>query len=188
MVTNSYYVNGAKTICVTLAQAKKQLKVKDSFTVEDELITEDIAAATMAAQNFMGRSIDKRDLIIETSSLEDIAFVFNNDNDAVTKIEYFSPGANSLVTLDSANYKVRTGTTVGTKEIKLNLITGFPIANRDDAVRFTISQGWTTAQVPADIVKAIKLKVTQFYQKREEMPITATDSTFNALLRPYRRY
>jgi len=173
MVTDSYYQNEQKTECVTLAQAKKHLKISASNILEDDLIQGYIAAATVDRQNYINRSIDTREYVMEVSQFETVCFTANYDNDAVAKIEYYAPGETALTTLDADSYKLRPGDIVGTKKITF---TNPPATEkRNDAVKITIKQG-------------IFLLISDMYERREDRGDIGYNSAADSKCRPYRKY
>lgn len=185
MVTNHFFEAGTPTVCVTLAQAKKQLRIESSFTDEDDLIQTYVDAAKDVAQDYIGRSIDARNLILECDKVATVIFSANDDNDTITKIEYYAPGETSFTELDSENYKLRKATTIGAKEIVF--LTDFLIDDRTDAIKITVLQGWDANSVPAVVKQAMKLIIADMYERREDREM-ANNNAYKALLRPYKKY
>jgi len=68
MVTHFHTTTTVTTPLLTLAKAKKQLRIEATFTEEDELIESYIDAAQVACQDFINRSIAERNLVLECSS------------------------------------------------------------------------------------------------------------------------
>ena len=186
MITDSYFKNIVVTACVTLAQAKKQLRISASNTHEDDLIQGYIDAATADRQNYINRSVDTRDYVLEVSQFETVVFTENNDNDQVSIIQYYAPGETTLIDLSSDAYKVRPGTIVGTKSIKF--INAPETEKRNDAVIITIKQGWSTTDVPKPFYQSIMLLVSDMYERREDRGEIGTNRAADALIRAYRKY
>ncbi|MHC0441609.1 head-tail connector protein [Flavobacterium sp. 3-210] len=186
MVTDSYYKNQAVTICVTLAQAKKHLKLRVGESSEDELIQGYIDSAKEDRQNYINRSIDTRDFVMEVSQFETVNFAVNYDNDEVTSVKYYKQGETELTTLDADSYKVRPGMVVGTKTITFK---NPPLTEkRDDAVIITVKQGWVTAQVPAPLKQSMLLLIGDQYERREDRAEIGYNRAADALCRAYRKY
>lgn len=186
MVTDSYIQNENKTVCVTLAIAKKHLKLSASSTSEDDLIQGYIDAATADIQNYINRSINSREFVLEASQFETLPFSVNNDNDAVAKIEYYAPGETVVTALDVAGYKLRPGDVVGTKSIKF--IDAPVTEKRDNAVIITINQGYTAEDLPTPLKQAILLLIGDMYERREDRGEIGYNRAAYALARPYRKY
>ena len=102
MVTDKYFDNQEKTECVTLELVKQHLKLDVDNTDEDELIQNYIDAATADRENFINRSINTRDFIMEVSQFETTVFSVNYDNDEVTEVKYYSPGGTDLLARQGA--------------------------------------------------------------------------------------
>ncbi|QGK72842.1 head-tail connector protein [Flavobacterium sp. SLB02] len=186
MVTDKYFDNQEKTECVTLELAKQHLKLDVDNTDEDELIQNYIDAATVDRENFINRSINTRDFIMEVSQFETTVFSVNYDNDEVTEVKYYSPGGTDLLALDADKYKVRPGTIVGTKSIKFG---DSPITEkRNDAVIITVKQGWVADEVPVPIKQSILLLVSDMYERREDRGEIGYNRSADSLCRPYRKY
>lgn len=186
MVTDSYYINPEVTVCVTLAMAKKHLRLGTGIHPEDDLVQSYIDAATADRQNFINRSVDTRDFVMEVSQFETVNFAVNYDNDEITSIKYYKPGETELTTLDGAGYKVRPGVVVGTKTI--TFIDAPATENRNDAVIITVKQGWVTADVPAPFKQAVLLVIADMYERRENPGEIGNNRAADALARPYRKY
>jgi hypothetical protein len=186
MVTDSYYKNQQVTVCVTLATAKKHLKLGSGVHPEDDLVQGYIDAATADRQNFINRSVDTRDFIMEVSQFESVNFAVNYDNDEVAEIKYYVPGESELTTLPVENYKVRPGTVVGTKTI--TFINAPATEKRNDAVIITVKQGWVTADVPKPFKQAVLLVLADMYERRENPGEIGYNRSADALVRPYRKY
>lgn len=189
MVKHSYFENQLDTSLVTLAKAKKHLRVDADFTDEDDLIQDYIASAQIVCQNYIDRAIVSRDFVMEADSFDDIEFAANWDNDEIVSVEYYPAGETEKVLLGPEFYKLRKSNTVGHWLLKF---TNAPaVDKRDDAVIVTVKQGWVRnnvlTTVPKPIVSAILLVLTDFYEKRENRQ-EGTTTQANSLLRPYRKW
>ncbi|MCG9792487.1 head-tail connector protein [Flavobacterium algicola] len=187
-MANIFYYNTTATApLLTLDQCKKQLNIELDFEDQDELIMAYNDAAQVACQNFINRSIAQRDLILECSNFDKIVYERNYDNDTIAKIEYYPFGGDVdvPVVLEPEHYKLRNSSILGCSEIKFAINPA--LSNRDDAVIVTISQGFTAETCPTPILQAIKLRIGDFYERREDRD-QGNNSIVNNLLRAYRNY
>lgn len=185
MVTHSYSTVTATAPLFTLEKAKKQLRIETEFTAEDDLIESYNSAAQVVCENFINRSIDKRDFIMECDVFDTVVFERNYENDVITKIEYYKPGETELTLLAANQYQLRNATTVECSEIKF--LSKPETATRTDAVIITIAQGWDVTSCPKPVLQAIALKVSDFYERREDRDVGNNSISCN-LLRAYRKY
>lgn len=191
MVKNDYIANPVEYVpVISLQAAKNHLRVDDDMTIDDDLIESYIQAATVAAENYMSRSIYQRDFVMECDSFDTIEFSANLDNDSVTSVEYYPADSTVKETLDPTKYKIQKSSTVGCWLLKF--LEKPALSDRDDAVVITVKQGLvadagTVDLVPKPIIQAILLTLSEYYEIREnrsEVPATAA----MALLRPYRKW
>lgn len=186
MVTHFYTEITAQTPLITLEKAKKQLRVEVAFTDEDDLITSCIEAAQEACENFINRSIAERKFFMECDGFsKEITFERNYENDVIEKIEYYAPGGDALLTLSTDSYFLRKSNTTECFDIKF---LSYPETDkRDDAVVITIKQGFAAAKCPKPILQAINLRLSDFYERREDRE-QGNNPASNNLLRAYRKY
>jgi hypothetical protein len=186
MVTHFYTTITGTTSLITLEKAKKQLHLDDGATDEDDLIQSYIDAAQIACENFINRGVSKRDFVMELSVFETpVTFERNYENDVITKIEYYAPGETTLTPLPADQYRLRKSNTVECFDIKF--LSMPETAKREDAVLITVSQGFDLASCPKPILQAIKLRLSDFYERREDRE-QGNNSASNNLLRAYRKY
>lgn len=186
MVTHFHTTTTATTPLLTLAKAKKQLRVETTFTEEDDLIESYIDAAQVACQDYINRSIAERNLVLEVSDFKSpITFERNYENDVITKIEYYAPGATTLTLLAADQYQLRKSNIIECFDIKFLSIPETDI--RDDAVIVTIKQGFALATCPKPIIQAINLRLSDFFERREDRE-QGNNPASNNLLRSYRKF
>lgn len=186
MVTHFFAQITAENSLVTLAQAKKQLNIEADFTDQDDLILSCIDAAQGASENFINRSIAEQNFVMHLDEFpEVIGYERNYLNDVIEKVEYYAPRETELTTLDPSLYKLRNSNIVECYDIKFGATPATD--KREDAVVITIKQGFSAATCPKPILQAIKLRLTAFYEYREDRP-QGFDTASNNLLRAYRRY
>lgn len=192
MVTHFFTQITAENSLVTLAQAKKQLRIEADSTDEDELIQACIEASQEACQNYINRAIAEQNFVMHLDVFPDtIGYERNYLNDTIEKIEYYAPGETELTTLDPALYKLKNSNIVECFDIKFGGVSSaveMPATDkREDAVVITVKQGFDVSTCPKPIIQAIKLRLTAFYEYREDRP-QGFDTASNNLLRAYRKY
>lgn len=186
MVTHFYTEITAEGSLLTLEKAKKQLRIEVEITDENELIQDYIDAAQTACENFINRSISERLFIMECNEFSTpITFERNYENDVIKKIEYYEPGANTLTVLDPDQYLLRKSNLAECFDIKFLSLP--ETDKRDDAVVITIEQGFALAKCPKPILQAINLRLSDFYERREDREQGNSPASYN-LLRAYRKY
>ena len=186
MVTHFYTEITAEESVLTLEKAKKQLRIDADNTDEDDLILSYIDAAQGACENFINRSIAERNFVMLCNEFSTpITFERNYENDAIAKIEYYAPGQTELSTLDPSQYFLRASNTVECLDIKFLSLP--ETDERDDAVVITIEQGFAAAKCPKPILQAINLRLSDFFERREDRE-QGNNPASNNLLRAYRKY
>jgi len=186
MVTHSYTETTATVPLLTLEKGKKQLRIEASFTAEDETIQSCIDAAQVACQDYINRSIAECNFIMECDSFSDKeTFQRNYENDVITKIEYYEPGATEKTLLDESQYQLRKSNIIECFDIKF--LSKPATAERPDAVIITVKQGFSVVNCPTPIIQAIKLRLADFYEIREDRNQNENLKS-NSLLRPYRKF
>lgn len=184
MVTHSYITVTGEQPLITLAKAKAQCKVGADLVYEDELITEFNESAQASAENFINRSIATRNFVMQCDKFETVTFERNYENDVISKIEYYAPGAEALTELPASQYQLRKSNTIECFDIKF--INAPATAVREDAVIITVSQGFTAASCPKPILQGIRLRIASAYVFREDG--NGNNTASNNLLRPYRKF
>lgn len=192
MVTNYYRTIIATTPIITLAKAKKQIKSDDDVTYEDDLVLSYIDAAQGAVSNFINRVINESNFIMEADKFEPkITFERNWENDEITKVEYYAPGATELTELPDDQYKLRPSSTVECFDIIFKPAAGeseMPATDtRDDAVIITVKQGFTASTCPTPLIQAMMLRIADFNERREDRE-QGNNPASNNLARAYRKY
>lgn len=186
MLTHFYKTITATTSLVTLVKAKKQLRVDASITDEDDVIQDCIDAAQAACEDYINRGIAQQDFVMQLSAFEPlVTFERNYENDSITNIEYYAHGETTLTTLAEDQYQLRKSNIIECFDIKF--LSMPETDKRDDAVIVTIAQGFTLAQCPKPILQAINLRLSDFYERREDRE-QGNSPASNNLLRKYRKY
>jgi len=185
MITNTTIIPTTDASAVTLAQAKKQLRLEDDFTEEDDLIESYIDSAQLVCENFINRAIGSRKFIIELDAFSTPITYEGSSNDTIEKIEYYAPGGTELTLLNPTEYSFKKSMLIECFDVKFKTI--LLTDKRDDAVLITIDQGWQSDKVPAPIKQAMLLLVSDSYERREDREQGYNQASMN-LLRPYRKY
>lgn len=182
MITNVEFTPGTLAV-VTLAQAKKQLRIESSFTDEDDLIQSYIDAAVVNCENYIGGHIIPGDLVLTYDKFSSPVVFEAFPLKSITAVKYYAN--DTEVTLADTKYAL---TKQNDKVYKLRFKEDLPTTDtRFDAVKITIACGFAGNTIPKPIVQAIKLQIADMYEIREdrkEMLSTAAMS----LLRPYKKF
>lgn len=182
MVTDVIINPGTATTVVTLAKAKKHLRVDADFTDEDDLIQDYIDGGVVNAENYIGGHIVDKEMIFKLNQF-DSPFIFEAfPLKEVTSVKYFDE-ANDLQTLATDKYKL---TRQNSKVNQLRFIGDLPaIYDRLDAVEISVSVGMETIDKP--IQQAVLLMVADMYERREDRGETLSTQAMS-LLRPYKKF
>ena len=182
MITDIKIEPGTATPVLTLAKAKKHLRLEASFTDEDDLIEDYIDAATTAAENYIGGNITDKNITFTCDSF-DSPFIFEAfPVKAITSVKYFEPGEELIKTLDGSSYSL---TNQSAKVAVIRFKNDLPnIDKRFAAVKIVVTLGMATVEKP--IVSAIMLMVADFYERREDRPEVISTASMS-LLRPYKK-
>jgi hypothetical protein len=174
---------------VSLSMAKKQLKVDTDFTEDDDLIDAYSQAAQELAEHFVGYNIAEASTEIMVSGFTPFIFEEKATNVAISKIEYLAPGDDeTFVELDEEKYALKKSTTVS-NHYEVSFKDDLPVLNEDvlAKVKVTVAYGQEVADVPKIVSQAIKVCITQFYDKRENSTEVA-NNVFHRLLSPLRKF
>ena len=182
MITNVEFTPGTLSV-VTLAQAKKQLRIESSFTDEDDLIQSYIDAAVVNCENYIGGHIIPGDLVLTYDKFASPVVFEAFPLKTITSVKYYADDVE--VTLAAEKYAL---TKQNDKVYKLRFKEDTPTTDeRFDAVKITVACGFAGDVIPKPIIQAIKLQIADMYEIREdrkEMLSTAAMS----LLRPYKKF
>lgn len=185
MITDVTITPGTATVVVTLAKAKKHLRVDASFTEEDDIIQDYIDASIVMAENFIGGHILDKNMVIKMTAFDNPLVFEAFPVKSVTSVSYFPEGSDEAQDLDAESYVLNSETP---NRYKLRFKGDLPAtATREDAVTVTINIGMSTATVPKPICQSVLLLVADMFERREDRTETIT-TTSAALLRPYKKY
>lgn len=178
----SYTADGTLEV-VTLAQAKKQLRIEEDFTDEDELIQSYIDAAVELSEKFIGGHILPKIMTIKADSFSNPLVFEAFPLKEISSVKFFPKDGTAEATLPNEDYVL---TKDSDKVFRLRFKNTVPeIADQYDAVTYSIKVGMT--EIPKGIIQAIKLQVSDMYERREDRAEVVT-TVSGALLRPYKKY
>lgn len=182
MNTNATFTPGTLTV-LTLANAKKQLRIESSFTEEDDLIQSYIDAAVVAAENFIGGHIIPGSLVLSFDKFEKPIIFEAFPLKSIASVKYYANDVEE--TLDAEKYQL---TVQHGKVYKLQFRGDLPTNDkRFDAVTITVDCGFADNVIPKPIVQAIKLMISDMYEIREDRKEVISTSAMS-LLRPYKKF
>jgi uncharacterized phiE125 gp8 family phage protein len=183
MVTDVQITTGSPTVVVTLAKAKKHLRIEDSFAEEDDLIQDYIDAAVTNAENYIGGHIVDKNMIIKMTGFDNPLIFEAFPVKSVTSVKYFTAGNDDEQTMSSDDYILNAE---HKKRYAIRFKNNLPVLqNRVDAVTVTISLGMTTIEKP--IVSAVLLMISDLYERREDRSEVVSTAAMS-LLRPYKKF
>ena len=184
MVTDVKYTAVSGFEVVSLANAKKHLRIEATFTDEDTLIQSYIDAAVVNAENYIGGHIAQKDMVIKMDAFAKEFSFEAFPVISVTSVKYYPKDSETEETMNTADYYL---TSVNPKVNKLTFKITPDTANRYDAVTVTIKVGYEASKIEKPILQAIKLQIADMYERREDRTeVTLTAAM--ALLRPYKKF
>jgi uncharacterized phiE125 gp8 family phage protein len=182
MNTNSIFTPGTLEV-LSLANAKKQLRIESSFTEEDDLIQSYIDAAVVAAENFIGGHILPGSLVLSFDKFDNPVIFEAFPLKSVTSVKYFANEVEETLDVEKYQLTVQHG-----KVYKLQFRGDLPTTDkRFDAVTITVDCGFAGNAIPKPIVQAIKLMVADMYEIREDRKEVISTAAMS-LLRPYKKF
>lgn len=170
---------------VNLSTAKAHSKI--SWSDEDGLLAVYLEAAQADAENYVDGPIRQRSIEIRFSEWMTIYTLLTTNVISVSAVKYLDPqGAEQ--TLQADDYSLLN--TPSGHKLQMNLEDFPDLLDTDQdpfPVRLELEAGWPDAEIPGSIQAAVLLRFSHLYQFREDMP-TSVDRSFQALLRPFKRY
>jgi len=171
---------------VTLDDAKLQLRVEHDH--EDVVIQGFIDAAIAEAESYIGGIILARAI---TFGLEDWVERFDfpiGPANVITAVKYQKSGNVTYTTAAADEYKLYAFGKNKHQLILKEAIRGYSLVDETlDAVQINANIGYELADIPEDIIQAVKLILTDLYEFRGEKEIKLNRSSRN-LLRPYKHW
>lgn len=173
---------------ISLDEAKAQLKLDASFVLEDSLIQGYIDAAVIDCENYTNTSLFTTTFNIEFSEWVNAFAIPISPVNSITSIKYIDT-ADDEQTLPSATdlYRLLPNDKF-CKQIYFTDFENLPaLADTQNAVTVEITAGYTAATLPRAIKQAILLRLTNFYENRNDT-VEALPKASTNLLRNYRFY
>lgn len=176
----------ADTVLISLSDAKDQLRVEHDF--EDAEIQSYIDAAIAEAESYLGTVILKRNIVF---GLENWTERFDFPLGPIGQIDsltYLKATNTNYTTAPTDQYKVYNfGPAKSQIIIKESIRSNNLKEETLDAVKIDASVGYDLADVPQNIIQAIKLILTDYYEFRGDREIKLNRSSRN-LLRPFKYF
>jgi uncharacterized phiE125 gp8 family phage protein len=183
MITDIQITAGTSVDVVTLAKAKKHLRVDADFTDEDDLIQDYIDTAVAQAENYIGGHIADKNIVIKMTGFDNPLVFEAFPVKAVTSVKYFEQGDETEKTMDAVNYTLTAETS---KRFAIRFKGDLPtVQDRFDAVTVTINVGMETIDKP--IAQAVLLMVADMYERREDRAEVFSTAAMS-LLRSYKKF
>lgn len=183
MITDIQITAGTTTTVVTLAKAKKHLRIEPSVVDEEDLIQDYIDASVTQAENYIGGHITDKNIVIKMTGFDDPLVFEAFPVKAVTSVKYFEQGNETEQTMDAANYTLTAETS---KRFAVYFKGDLPtVQDRFDAVTVTINVGMATIDKP--IAQAVLLMVADMYERREDRAEVLSTAGMS-LLRSYKKF
>jgi uncharacterized phiE125 gp8 family phage protein len=185
MLTNTTIAPGSAVEVVSLALAKNQLRLEQDYTYEDALITSYIKAAVKDSENYTGGFINPAVVTLTFSEFEKNVVLEQFPVNSITSVKYLPEDGSAEVTLAAEKYEllVKNG-----KQFSIAFGDDLPSTVKSNkAVTIVLAVGLTAETIPAPMVQAVLLKISDMYDRREdrmEVPLTIADK----LLRPYKMF
>lgn len=183
----NYIINSASsTPPISLSEAKAQLKIEDSFTLDDDLITAIIEEARDYVEDDTTRKLLANEIEERFDSFENIKLSFLPVQ-SVASVQYLDENGN-YQTLSDAIYDVFNGADKPT-EICLAYDQSLPSYRPNKhAFKVTYTVGYdSVAAIPGRLIRAIKLLVAEWYENRENRMKKHPDAV-DFLLSPYKQW
>lgn len=185
MVTNITITDSTPLTVVSLADAKLQLRLESSYTDEDDLITAYTNTAIANIENYLNAHVQPKTLELWLDGFQ--TYTFETYPLTVTSVKYYQKDEASLTTLATTDWYIVKTSNKKQKLVIKNTPTNVD-ADRADVVQITATLGYATESViPTPIVQAIKLQLSDMYERREDRGVIPVTTSQN-LLRPYRNY
>lgn len=155
-------VSKSTNTIISLEQAKAALNIDENDTFDDDLIDAIITSAIVRAENAMSRDLLTTTYENYRNSWDTDLTLRRGGYQSVESIEYLLNGA--YTTLAATEYNVTIGGTFG-EICEINIPTSDRVCN-DIKITFKTGFGDTSADIPADIIQAIKTDIVFLYSNR----------------------
>ena len=184
MVTDVKFEVVEGTEIVTLAKAKKQIRVEASFVEEDDLIQSYIDAAIGMSENYISGHIVEKIMIMKLNSFDNPIVFEAFPIQGIENINYFPLNGTDALLMPSANYDL---ISVNPKVSKISFKTVPETQERFDAVTVSVKLGFADGKTPKPVIQAILLQIADMYDRREDRSEILSTAAMS-LLRPYKKF
>lgn len=167
----------------TIAMAKKQLRIDEDQTHEDDLISEYRDAAISHVENMCVVVFGTRKLEVAYPAFEKKLVLPVWPVQSIDSVEYVDSDGQTQ-TLPASDYNLFT--LQQSHEAHITIKSNLPTTDMDNPVAVTVIAQVGTAKVPGDVKQAIKLLISDSDTYREDKPVPGTDRSVNVKLRPYK--
>jgi uncharacterized phiE125 gp8 family phage protein len=185
MLTNISTVPNDAIVIVSLARAKKHLRIESTYEDEDDLIQSYIDAAIAISEDFIGGHIQEKQMIIQMDKFENPLLFEAFPLQSVASVSYYPLGSETPEVVAVEKYSL---TAVNAKVYNLRFKDIDPaIAERFDAVNVSIKIGYPSGKTPKAIIQSLLLQLADMYERREDRAAQLATAAM-VLLRPYKKY
>lgn len=167
-------VNECTGDLVSLSIVKKNLRIEEDFTEEDDLIQLFLDSACDYVENFIERPLRLITTIYTIADSSSFKIDKKGENDKLIKVE--SQNADAYESLDDDEYKV----TETPEAIQIEL-------PKKGNYKIHITSGYDEETIPSAIKQAILLIITESYDRRENTAAIHF-SKANIILSKYRKW
>lgn len=169
---------------VSLTDAKLQLRIEDTYTDEDTLITAQIDAAVRVAEDYINGHIYEKTLTLYYDAFPEKVVFEAYPIRSVTEVAYIPVGETNYSTMDTALYYV---TNQNSKQKVITFKEQPDVADDNhQAIKITVAIGYAAGKVPPPIIAGIKLILSDLYEHREDRAEIANKAA-HTLMRAYRK-
>lgn len=184
MVTDIKFEAIEADAIVSLELAKKQLRIEDDFTDEDDLIQAYIDAAIAMSEDYTGGHIVEKNMILKMDAFDNPLVFEAFPIQSIDSVSYYPADGSDSQVMDNSNYDLMS---LNPKVSKISFKTTPAIAERFDAVTVTVKVGMVVEEIRQPIIQAILLQISDMYERREDRTEVML-SAATALLRPYKKF
>ena len=185
MATYIYEVTTVPVELITLSQAKKQLKLDATSTVEDDILQGYIDAAIEVVENYTSTSVNQQKYKFALASFTETFAFMRSPVVSIDSVKYYDV-SDTLITLASEKYELRQVDKYQS-EIFFNDYDNIPTVSttKSQPVEISVTTGYDATTLPKAIKQAILLLIGSFYENRQDTVEALPKATTN-LLRKYR--
>ena len=181
-------VNPPDDAVITLVEAKDHLEIEADYTEDDAKITSFVKGAILSAEKYISGHIYAKTVTLVYDGLDTLNVVFEMyPVRSITSVSYYREGEDTLTVMDPANYYL-VNQNLRVQKIVFKELPEDIDPDRSDAVQIVLAAGFVdAANTPEDIKDAIKLKLGEAFERREDRK-AAYGKASESKLRPYRKY